>query len=71
MMLFIGTAESLLTVADRNGDVKRWMPDGLGVAGKLFSMSATAPPRVPSQPGARDWKAPATGAGVVGVRKLS
>jgi hypothetical protein len=71
MMLFIGTAESLLAVADRNGDVKRWRPDCLGVAGKSFSISATTPPRVASQPWVRDWKAPATGAGFVGARKLS
>jgi hypothetical protein len=70
MMLFIGTAESLLVVADRNGDVKRWKPV-LGVGGKFFSISATAPSRVASQPWARDWKAPATGAGFVGARKLS
>lgn len=71
-MLFIGTAGSLLITTGRNGDVKRWKPACLGVAGRAFSSSSEATlRRPPNQVGSRDVIAPATGAGVVGPRKLS
>lgn len=71
MMLFIGTAGSLVAATGRNGEVKRWKPGCLGVAGRFFSRSEAALRCPPTQVGNRDVKAPATGAGVAGARKPS